>query len=204
MADELNSFLAAGQSSFSTALFDHYAQSDLTHSEFLVYLFLSQWAQTHTEAPEPDGLAARLKMTPGTLYATINSLLQKQAVALVSFPDGHGHTIDQYDVTPLLRRLLDTPQATTTQAEANATSTVFNQIEIEFARPLSPIEQQTIADWLNIDHYNPKVIQLALREAVLNQKYSLRYIDRILINWEKLHLTTPQQVQTYLQQRNQL
>jgi DNA replication protein len=204
VADALNSFLAAGQSSFSTALFQHYAQSDLTHSEFLVYLFLTQWAQQHQEAPEPEHFATMVKMTPSALYATINSLLQKQAVTLVSQPDGHGHTVDQYDVTPLLRRLLDTPAPATPHAAPTASGAVFNQIEIEFARPLSPIEQQTIADWLNIDHYDPLVIQLALREAVLNQKYSLRYIDRILLNWEKLHLTTPQQVQDYLQRRNQL
>ncbi|WP_461214280.1 DnaD domain-containing protein [Lacticaseibacillus sp. GG6-2] len=203
MSDALNSFIQTGQTSFSDALFAHYAQSDLTHSEFVVYLFLTRWGQHHPEAPEPAAFAQAVKMTPSAVYTTINSLIQKQAIALVSHTDNAGHSVDQYDVTPLLRRLLDTPTATT-QVPSSAGSSVFNQIEIEFARPLSPIEQQTISDWLNIDHYDPGVIELALREAVVNQKYSLRYIDRILIAWEKQHLTTPQQVQAYQAQRNRL
>ncbi len=36
-----------------------------------------------------------------------------------------------------------------------------------------------IGQWLNTDHYSPELIRLALREAVLNQAYSLKYIDRI-------------------------
>ena len=31
----------------------------------------------------------------------------------------------------------------------------------------------------------PELIRLALREAVLNQAYSLKYIDRILLAWER-------------------
>ena len=203
MADALNSFIQAGQVGFSEALFAHFVQSDLTHSEFVVYLFLTRWGQAHREAPEPAALAQMVKMTPSAVYTTINSLIQKQAIALVSVADNTGRSVDQYDVTPLLRRLLATPNQTTTVVD-NAAGSVFNQIEIEFARPLSPIEQQTISDWLNIDHYDPGVIQLALREAVVNQKYSLRYIDRILIAWEKQHLSTPQQVQAYQAQRNRL
>ena len=39
------------------------------------------------------------------------------------------------------------------------------------------------------------MISLALKEAVLSQAYSLRYMDRILLNWEKRNLTTVKQVQ---------
>ena len=38
-----------------------------------------------------------------------------------------------------------------------------------------------IGQWLNTDHYSPELIRLALREAVLNQAYSLKYIDRIYL-----------------------
>ncbi|WP_390409681.1 DnaD domain-containing protein [Lacticaseibacillus jixiensis] len=205
MSDALNSFMQTSQISFSDAVFAHYAQSDLTHSELIVYLFLSRWGQQHQEAPAPDALAQAVKMTPAAVYQTINSLLKKQAVALVSVQDNAGHSVDQYDVTPLLRRLLAAPQTTVVNTQQpDDDVTVFNQIEIEFGRPLSPIEQQTISDWLNIDHYDPAIILLALREAVINQKYSLRYIDRILIAWEKQHLTTPQQVRDYQERRNRL
>ena len=40
----------------------------------------------------------------------------------------------------------------------------------------------------------PELIRLALREAVLNQAYSLKYIDRILLAWERKNITTKEQV----------
>ena len=39
----------------------------------------------------------------------------------------------------------------------------------------------------------PELIRLALR-AVLNQAYSLKYIDRILLAWERKNITTKEQV----------
>ena len=39
------------------------------------------------------------------------------------------------------------------------------------------------------------MIQFALREAVLNQAYSLNYIDRILLSWERKNITSKEQVE---------
>ena len=42
-----------------------------------------------------------------------------------------------------------------------------------------------INDWIEEDKYKTDLILLALREAVLSQAYNLKYIDRILLSWEK-------------------
>ncbi|KFN91146.1 chromosome replication initiation protein [Tetragenococcus muriaticus PMC-11-5] len=67
--------------------------------------------------------------------------------------------------------------------------------EKEFGRALSPIEYQRIGQWIEEDEYSPDLIQLALKEAVLNQAYSLNYIDRVLLSWERKNITTEQQVE---------
>lgn len=194
--------LAAGQTGFSNALFTHYAELGLTPSEFVVYSFLTYWTQTHTAAPVLDDLAKQIGMPKRDVYAIISSLIQKSAIRLVTQPDAQGKSSDRYDVSPLIARVLTLAPATAKPAPA--ASDVFSAIEIEFGRPLSPIEQQTIGGWLNEDHYDPDLIRLALREAVLNQAYSLRYMDRILLNWERRHLTTVAQVQADEQRRNQI
>ena len=60
------------------------------------------------------------------------------------------------------------------------------------------IEREEIAQWLSIDHYTPEIIELALREAVLSQAYSLKYIDRILLNWQRHNLKTTDEVERFL------
>lgn len=80
------------------------------------------------------------------------------------------------------------------QPKLELQTNVFNVIEIEFGRPLLPIEQETIADWLTTDVYCCEVILLACCEAVLKLAYLLKYMDRICLNWERRHLKTAQQV----------
>ncbi|QLE63988.1 hypothetical protein LROSL1_1171 [Furfurilactobacillus rossiae] len=89
------------------------------------------------------------------------------------------------------------------EEEINARKDAFNKIEKEFGRPLSPTELSTIANWFDQDHFEPAIVLIALREAVLNQAYSLRYIDRILIDWQKKNLKSVPAIDDYLQQRRQ-
>lgn len=73
-------------------------------------------------------------------------------------------------------------------------SELFNQIQVEFGRTISPMEMQTVNQWLDEDHYQLDLVQLALKEAVLAGKYNLKYIEGILRRWRQSRLTTPQQV----------
>jgi len=192
--DSLNQLLNAGQTNISNLLFQHFAQTKLTQQEFLAYLYLSYWQQNHTGALDLNAIAQLMQVKAADFYTLVNNLIQKQAIALDSHTDANGQVQDVYDLSPLIRAVVPEAGAPTKPAPARQ-SDVFSEIEVEFGRPLSPIEQQTIQQWLQDDHYQPELIHLALREAVLNQAYSLRYMDRVLINWEKRHLTTAQQVQ---------
>ncbi|WP_225426390.1 DnaD domain protein [Lacticaseibacillus saniviri] len=201
---DLDAFMAAGSTSVSNLILEHFNQTGLTINELVVYLYLSYWQQNHQEAPDLATIANLTQLSQADLFAVINNLIQKKAIQLTSTVNHAGQTSDHYDLSPLLIQLLGTQTAEASQPEPAQGSSLFSMVEVEFGRPLSPIEQQTIRAWLEEDHYAPEMIQLALREAVLNQAYSLRYMDRVLINWEKRHLTTPQQVQADKDRQNGL
>ncbi|WP_439644579.1 DnaD domain-containing protein [Amylolactobacillus amylophilus] len=86
------------------------------------------------------------------------------------------------------------------QPQESKLDQTIRQFEIEFGRMISPIERQMIQSWFTVDHYDAGVIQLALREAVLAQVYNFKYVDRILLNWQRMNLKTTLQVERYLQQ----
>lgn len=44
--------------------------------------------------------------------------------------------------------------------------------------------------WIDQDHHGIEIIKAALKEAVIAQKLSMRYIDRILFEWKKKKVTT--------------
>ena len=61
---------------------------------------------------------------------------------------------------------------------------IFEVFEKEFGRTLSPMEYEIINGWLS-NQLSEELILGALKEATYNGVSSLRYIDRILLEWSK-------------------
>ena len=113
--------------------------------------------------------------------------------------DENGVTQDAYSLSLLWEKLIVLlKQEQTKEADVKEEETeknLYTIFESEFGRPLSPIEMETLVMWVEDDKYSPELIQMALREAVLSQVYNFKYIDRILINWEKKNIRTKEQVE---------
>ena len=77
----------------------------------------------------------------------------------------------------------------------------YRKLEEFFGRPLSSIEIEIIKDWEK-KQLKPEIIELAIKEAVLNQARSLKYIDKILYDWAQQGLKNEQSIVNYLKKRN--
>ena len=62
--------------------------------------------------------------------------------------------------------------------------TIYDKIQKEFGRMLTPIEYEIIGAWLS-SNISEELINEALKEAVFNGVNNLRYIDKILYEWGK-------------------
>jgi predicted phage replisome organizer len=67
---------------------------------------------------------------------------------------------------------------------------IYNYIEKNFGRPLSPIEYEQVSKW-----EDNELTRYAIKQAILNGKYNLKYINAILMNYEKNHILTIQEAQ---------
>ena len=91
--------------------------------------------------------------------------------------------------------------------EVNSTSnsensTIFEIIEKEFGRTLSPIEFEIIKAWLD-GGFSEELIKEAIREATMNNVSNLRYIDKILFEWGKAGYKTAADVEKNRKKRNE-
>lgn len=80
-------------------------------------------------------------------------------------------------------------------------SSVFEMIEKEFGRTLSPMEYEIIKAWLE-SNKSEEIIKEAIKEATFNGVSNLRYIDKILFEWEKSGITTIEGVEAARKKRN--
>ena len=113
---------------------------------------------------------------------------------------------ERYSIKPLFHHLIASFMDQRTILENNQAETyqsIFSIFEQEFGRPLSPMECETLINWLEKDGYSEPLIQAALQEAVFCGKVSIRYMDRILIEWERQEVKTPAQAVNYSQKLRQ-
>lgn len=196
-----------GHTTISNLMIDYYQELGMTNEEFLLWLQLTRFEQKGERFPNLERLAKRLNWTTNQLYNQLNLLIEKQMMQIVQYTDEQGKKTDVYDFSPLYSKieqfLTQKEQKQLSQNKQQKAQTLFRHFEEEFGRPLSPIEYQRINQWIDEDHYQTEIIYLALQEAVINQVYSLNYIDRILLSWERKNIRTPQQVSEEQKNRKQ-
>lgn len=78
---------------------------------------------------------------------------------------------------------------------------IFEKFEKEFSRTLSPMEYEIINDWLD-KNISEELILGALKEATYNGVNNLRYIDKIIYEWNKKGFKTMEDVNNHLRNRN--
>ena len=61
---------------------------------------------------------------------------------------------------------------------------IYSLFENEFGRTLTPFEIDTIRDWVE-SGFTLDLIKSALGEAIRNKVRSIRYVDRVLLNYRQ-------------------
>ena len=90
----------------------------------------------------------------------------------------------------------------TNEKKASYQSNIFEIVEKEFGRTLSPIEYEIIKAWLDND-MSEELIREAIKEATFSGVSNLRYIDKILYEWGKLGIKTSADVEKHRRRRMQ-
>jgi len=191
-----------GQTTIANVLLQHYREIGLTNEELLVYLQFKRLMDQGETFPDANQVAQSLGETSNTVFQHLHEMLAKKLLTIESVTAADQKIHDRYNfdglyekLTLALKKGASAETTTTTGTQENSRQKVFRSIETEFGRALSPMEMESISKWFDEDHYDPEVISLALREAVLRQVYNLTYMDRILLNWHKRNLTTAAQVE---------
>lgn len=191
-----------GQTTIANALLAHYREIGVTNDELLVYLQFKRLIDQGNQFPDAAVIAKSLGESTNAVFQRLHEMLAKKLLTIESITADDQKIHDRYNFDGLYDKLAVAlkKQPVSTQASEQATSEnsrqkVFRAIQTEFGRDLSPIEMESISKWFDEDHYEPEVIELALREAVLRQVYNLTYMDRILLNWQKRNLKTAAQVE---------
>ena len=201
-----------GFTTLQNGLIAYYPRLNISDAELLLIIQLEAFSQRGESFPSNEKIAANTNLSITDVGNLIQRLIDKNYLTIEQTTDSQDKIGNKYSLDNLydeLDKYIDKnilikdsrhneTIAVTNNLEKNPIDYLSRKVEVEFGRYLSPIEREEIAQWLSIDHYTPEIIELALREAVLSQAYSLKYIDRILLNWQRHNLKTTDEVERFL------
>jgi DNA replication protein len=184
-------------------LLENYARIGLNEVEMMLVFHLIFFSvHDGIGFPTPEQLAKRMSVTSSQIFASIERLVRDQFIQIEAITEAEtGKQGERYNLTPILHKFsghsLDCAPSKQPTSETRGGRDLFSIFEREFARPLSSMEYEMIVNWLDQDRYPESLILTALKEAVFAGKVHFRYIDRILLEWNRNQIRTPEEAKIH-------
>ncbi|UUX34531.1 DnaD domain-containing protein [Fundicoccus culcitae] len=204
MKSTIYDWLKSGHSMVPNILLNQFHKLNVTGDEFVLILYLMTQISNSQSSNQIDHMSISLGWDQQKIFDHLNSLMDKDYLAIELVPDQNGKQSDHYTLRPLFEKLdsvfFQKEEKITAVAEDTSLVSYF---EKEFGRVLSPIELEVLNNWIVTDKYPEDLIKLALKQAVLNQAFSFKYIEAILLNWQKSNVRTVHEAEKQIEQFNQ-
>ncbi|GAA4708719.1 DnaD domain-containing protein [Brevibacillus fulvus] len=212
MDRQIVQLLQAGATSISNLILKTYKRLSLSDEEVMIVIHLLSFQQEGNHFPTLHQLEERLSMPQVRLIQLLQRLLKDEWLTIDEYVDPDtGLRYERYNLELLYQRLyqclvgenllneelVNREALSEVAATEQRTVNLYSQFEQAFGRPLSPFEIETLHIWVEQDRYPEELIITALREAVSVGKLYIRYIDRILLEWQNQHITSVEEARNY-------
>src|SRR5699024_4299368 len=163
MRDLLDKWWEQGQTIIENGLLTHYRILGLDSEELIFVIQLKSYLDQKQYFPSMSEIGDRMGVKESKVFAILHDLIQRNLVAINTEKDNTGKDFDRYSLTPLYRKLAHVLEKSTLQtSEVEKDINLLEIFQQEFGRLLTPIEMQTIGEWMDKDRYQTELILEAL------------------------------------------
>ena len=181
-------------------LLQHFKDLKLKLEEFIFLMYLYNLGDNFVF--DPTKFSNDLNMTLVEVMSFIEVLTDKKFIRVESKKNDKGIMEEFIIMDDFYSKLtLITIDEVNKETNDASKSDIFEVIQKEFGRTISPIEYEIIKAWIE-SGINESVINKAVKEATFNGVSNLRYIDKILYEWGKLGVKTVEDVEKNRMKRN--
>ena len=138
---------------------------------------------------DPLKFSAELNLTTKDVMNYIGILSDKNFISVDVMKNEKGLMEEVVLLDNFYKKLSLITMDEVNQVSRSENSNIFEIVEKEFGRTLSPIEYEIIKAWLD-NGMDEELIKEAIKEATYNGVSNLRYIDKILYEWGKNGIKT--------------
>lgn len=165
----------------------NYKTLNISDSELIIIIYLINQS---SNIYNPKQISNDLKFNLNEVLEIINSLSEKSIIK-IDIKKINNIRTECINLDSLYEKLAF---SLTDEKEKDKSPNIYSLFETEFGRPLSPMEYEIINGWID-SGYGEELIKLALKEATYNGVSNLRYIDKIIYEWNKKGIKTKEDVE---------
>ena len=167
---------------------------NLSLEEFLMLVYFDN---DYTSYLNMEELSKNIGLSSEEAYEVFTNMLTKKIIDVKTAKDIEGRLIERVSLDNFYTMIMEDEQKVLKEEKK---TDIYAEFETEFARPITSMEYEIINAWLN-HNYSEEMIIGALKEAVYNGVKNLRYIDKILFEWNKKGFKTMNDVNNHLKTR---
>ncbi|ERJ12789.1 DnaD domain-containing protein [Haloplasma contractile] len=175
-------------------IIEHYKKLGLNETSAMLLLHIYNFSKSGVKFLSIKALTEKVTLDLNTCSNYVHDLVQSGYLSIEVNMDENGKVKEHFTLQPLYDKIASviTKESViqNTKQQTGTISELASTFENEFGRPLSSMEIEIISDWIKVDDYDLSLIRQALKESVGLGKLSLKYIDRILLNWQKNNVNT--------------
>jgi DNA replication protein len=168
---------------------------NLSLEEFLLLLYFDNSFDSIFDVPS---IAKTLKMNDEQVLDSFSKLMDKNLIKVDATPNTFGKVVEHISLDNYYSGIVEDTKKVKKEETKND---IFSAFEKEFGRTLSGMDYEIIKAWLD-KGFSEELILGALNEASYNGVTSLRYIDKILFEWNKKGFKTMDDVKNHLKTKD--
>lgn len=180
-------------------IFKNYKKFNIELNEFIFLMYLC--SRGNNIVFDPATFSQELNLDLGEVMEIVSNLSDKNLLKVEVIKSEKKIMEEIIELDDFYNKLSLIAMDDINTTPATDKINIFEIIEKEFGRTLSPIEFEIIQAWIE-GGISEELISEALKEAIFNGVSNLRYIDKILYEWGKDGVKTKADVEKRKKQRN--
>ena len=153
-------------------------KENLSLNEFLLLLYFDN---SFDLVFDIKVVAKTLNMSEEQVLEAYSSLMKKKLIKVKAEKDGYGKVIEKVCLDNFYNEIKT--DVKNSEIESSKED-IFSIFESNFGRSLSPMDYEIINAWID-KGFSEELVIAALNEAVYNGVPNLRYIDKVLYEWNR-------------------
>lgn len=171
-------FLTEKRFTVSSHLIQVAVENNLSLIEFLLLMYFEDAIDKTFDV---NKISEILKLKETDILIAFNHLLTLNLIKLDACKDALDKHCEVISLVPLYKTIFEKKEKALAKEKKES---IFDMFQRELGRNISPMEYEIINAWLE-KGFSEELVEGALQEAVYNGVSSLRYIDKILYEWQK-------------------